>query len=85
MPAIEVDAVAFQAQAGSTYEVETFIPPQDGADTIVRVFNPQGGLVGENDDKALGNLGSRVQVSAAQSGTYCVLISGKLRQPLRSS
>lgn len=79
VPAIEVDAVAFQAQAGSTYEVETFSPPQDGADTIVQVFNPQGGLVGENDDKAPGNSGSRVQVSAAQSGTYCVLISGKLR------
>ncbi len=78
-PNTDVDAVAFPGLSGETYVVETFPPATAGADTIVEVYDPDGLLVGSNDDKAQGEIGSRVQLTAAKDGTYCVLVRGKTR------
>jgi hypothetical protein len=79
VPADDVDAVKFAATTGSTYVVETFIPAAGGTDTTIRVYDPTGVLVGQNNDKVVGNRGSRLQFAAQKTGNYCVLVTGASR------
>lgn len=60
--------------AGQTIIVEAEATSGD-LDTIIWLEDPSGARVAENDDRASGNLNSRFEYTATETGTYTVVMS----------
>ena len=75
----DVDAFAIQARAGELIQVEAF-GERIGSpiDSIVEIRDPEGDLIGRNDDDACHD--SRIVFKAESEGTYRVDISDKRRE-----
>ena len=58
-------------EQGQTLEVETA-----GFDTILKLFDPAGELIAENDDDGRKPFGSLIDVVAPTTGNYVVEVSG---------
>ena len=75
----DVDAFAIKVRAGEMIQVETF-GERIGSpiDSIVEIYDPEGDLVGRNDDDACHD--SRIAFRAETEGAYRVEISDKRRE-----
>ena len=75
----DVDAFAIKARAGETIQVEAFGERINSPiDSIVEVYDPEGDLVGRNDDDACHD--SRLVFKATTDGAYRVEVSDKRRE-----
>jgi hypothetical protein len=74
----DVDAFAINGRAGQVMQVEVFAERAGSAlDSIVEIYNPEGDLIGRNDDDACHD--SRITFKAETSGAYRIEISDKRR------
>jgi hypothetical protein len=64
------DWFAFDATAGGQYVAST-IALSHGMDTVLRVLDPSGALVGQDDDSG-GNLASKLSFTASANGRYTI-------------
>jgi hypothetical protein len=71
-PAGDVDFFLLWGKAGRFYQVTT--ATGDGLDTRVRVFDPTGKLIAENDDYTPGNPASQARFQAPGEGWFSVAI-----------
>lgn len=75
-PVGDQDYFKFFAKKGSTYEIfTTDLSP--GLDTFLRVYDPEGNKVAENDDADVTNRRSQVQLSARKEGVYFARITNQ--------
>lgn len=76
-PVGDVDYYRFFAKAGSRYRVRT-LNLSAGVDTMLTVYNPQGGEIASNDDfGSPGTLASQVEFTAAADGFYFAFLQNK--------
>lgn len=75
-PVGDVDYYQFFGKQGGTYEIFT-TDLAAGLDTYLRVYDPNGNLVAENDDFDVANLRSQTQISAKENGNYFAQITNK--------
>lgn len=69
----DVDWYKFDAKAGNRYEIETAVDV--GLDTYMELFlDPSGSPIAVNDDKAVGDLGSKLGYTAGGNATYYLRI-----------
>ncbi len=71
-PAGDVDFFLLWGKAGRFYQVTT--ATGDGLDTRVRVFDPTGKLIAENDDYTAGNPASQARFQAPGEGWFSVAV-----------
>lgn len=71
-PRGDADFFTLWSKAGKYYQITT--STTEGVDTRVRVFDPTGALVAENDDYMPGNPGSRVSFMAPGEGWFAVAV-----------
>ena len=71
-PAGDVDFFLLWGKAGRFYQVTT--STGDGLDTRVRVFDPTGRLIAENDDYTPGNPASQARFQAPGEGWFSVAV-----------
>ena len=71
-PLGDVDFFLLWGKAGRYYQVTT--STGDGLDTRVRVFDPTGNLIAENDDYTSGNPASRANFRAPGEGWFSVAV-----------
>jgi hypothetical protein len=60
----------YQMNAGTTYTIDMVSPV---IDPVLRLEDPQGNVVGEDDDSGVGELDARIVHRAAQTGTYRII------------
>ena len=76
-PIGDVDYYRFFAKDGSRYRVRTY-NLSAGVDTVLTVYNPQGGEIGRNDDFGpVGSLASQVEFIATADGFYFAFLQNK--------
>lgn len=75
-PAGDVDYFRVWGKPGRKFQVET--DTSDGVDTVLKVFNPSGGLVAENDDALDISPGSRVSFVPNSEGWWYVSIGSRI-------
>ncbi|MDX1993297.1 MAG: PPC domain-containing protein [bacterium] len=68
------DVYEVELQAGQTIIVEAYRVDGD-LDPVVAVRDSEGNIVAQNDDREPGNLDSRLEYTAEESGTYEVIMS----------
>ncbi len=71
-PAGDVDFFLLWGKAGRFYQVTT--ATGDGLDTRVRIFDPTGRLIAENDDYTPGNPASQARFQAPGEGWFSVAV-----------
>jgi hypothetical protein len=75
-PVGDQDYFSFSGKKNSTYEVFT-TDLTSGLDTFLRVYDPDGDKIAENDDVDATNLRSQVQFTAKENGNYFARITNK--------
>jgi len=75
-PVGDVDFFLLWGKAGRFYQVTT--ATGDGLDTRVRVFDPTGKLVAENDDYTAGNPASQARFQAPGEGWFAVAVDSRV-------
>lgn len=75
-PVGDQDYFSFTGKKNSTYEVFT-TDLTAGLDTFLRVYDPDGDKIAENDDVDATNLRSQVQFTAKENGNYFARITNK--------
>ncbi len=74
-PSGDVDYFPLWGKGGTYYQLTT--ATSEGVDTRVRVFDPTGALIAENDDYEPGNPGSRVTFMAPGEGWFAVAVDSR--------
>jgi hypothetical protein len=74
-PAGDVDYFSLWGKGGTYYQLTS--ATSEGVDTRVRVFDPTGALIAENDDYEPGNPGSRVTFMAPGEGWFAVGVDSR--------
>ena len=69
----EQDRFTVSLQAGTTYRIETTLHSLN--DSVMRLFNPSGSKVEEDDDGGAGRA-SRIDYTATTSGAYTIQVEG---------
>ncbi len=75
-PVGDVDYFRFYAKAGSRYRAQT-TDLVTGIDTYLRIYNPQGSVIGSNDDIDVTTRRSQVEFTASSEGFYFAYIENK--------
>ncbi|MFN2138822.1 MAG: Calx-beta domain-containing protein [Candidatus Promineifilaceae bacterium] len=75
-PVGDEDYFQFFGKKNSTYEVFT-TDLTSGLDTFLRIYDPEGNKIAENDDIDATNLRSQLQFSAKKDGNYFARITNK--------
>lgn len=75
-PQGDVDFFRLWAKGGRFYELTTLTG--EGVDTRLRVFDPTGALIAENDDYLTGNPASRVRFQAPGEGWFAVAVDSRV-------
>ncbi len=75
-PVGDVDYFQFFGKKGSTYQVYT-TDVEAGLDTLLKVYNPNGKKIAENDDVEVANTRSQVEVTVSENGFYFAEIINK--------
>ncbi len=78
-PVGDVDFFLLWAKAGRFYELTT--TTGDGLDTRLRVFDPNGALIAENDDYTPGNPASQLRFRAPGEGWFPVAVDSLVPTP----
>jgi hypothetical protein len=71
----DVDYYALWGKGGKFYQITT--ATSEGVDTRVRIFDPPGKLIAENDDYTPGNPASRVTFMAPGEGWFAVAVDSR--------
>lgn len=74
----EKDWIAIELTAGQTYTITMSGHGSSGAlsDTFLKLMNPAGQSVAQNDDRAAGDRSSEIEFTAGQSGTFYIEAAG---------
>ncbi|WP_195822435.1 M10 family metallopeptidase C-terminal domain-containing protein [Roseobacter sp. MH60115] len=74
----EKDWIAVELEAGETYTITMSGDGSGGqiSDTFLKLINPNGDSVAQNDDRAAGDRSSEIEFTAGQSGTFYIEASG---------
>lgn len=75
-PVGDIDYFQFFGKKGSTYQIYT-TDVAAGLDTFLKVFNPNGDKIAENDDVEVANTRSQVEVTVNEDGFYFAEIVNK--------
>jgi hypothetical protein len=78
-PVGDVDFFRLWAKAGRFYQLTT--TTGDGLDTRLRVFDPNGTLIVQNDDYTVGNPASRLRFQAPGEGWFAVAVDSLVPTP----
>lgn len=74
----EKDWIAVELEAGQTYTITMSGDGSGGeiSDTFLKLINPNGDSVAQNDDRAAGDRSSEIEFTAGQSGTFYIEAGG---------
>ena len=75
-PVGDEDFFQFFGKKGATYDISTE-DLTSGLDTFMRVYDPEGNKIAENDDVDALNLNSEVVITAQKNGNYFARITNK--------
>lgn len=67
------DEYVFEGQQGQTITIDL---QSDDFNTYLAVIDPQGQVIGENDDAEPGDQNSRLDLTLTEDGTYIVIANG---------